>query len=160
MLRRRADAAPRADGNVEAPAVHREAVIGREIARGEVEPGVLTWGLLVGRGPRFDGDRPAIAIESGAQFCHAFGAIGGVDEIFLARPQQVDGRAAVQVRDVDRLFGLRAVAVAAVTAAQMPVIRAAERRVSCGLWSPIQMSTRLSVTSTVAFPGSIRARGR
>ena len=40
-----------------------------------------------------------------------------------------------------------------------PVIFDALKRVSCGLWSPIQMSTRSLVTSTVALPGSMRARG-
>ena len=36
---------------------------------------------------------------------------------------------------------------------------AALRSSPCGSWSPLQMSTRPSPTRTVAFPGSMRARG-
>ena len=116
---RSADAAPRANGNVKGRGVGREAVIGRVVTRGGVEGGDSTWGFLVHGGSDFKSDRPAIAIQSGAQTSYAHGPISGADEVFLARPQQVDRSAAVLVSEVDRLFGLRAVAIAAEAAAEV-----------------------------------------
>src|SRR5204863_4034916 len=83
------------------------------------EGGNDTRGFLVHRCLDFESDRPAIGIQSGTQTSYAHGPIRGANEVFLARPQQVDGSAAVLVGDVDCLFGLRAVAIAAETAAEV-----------------------------------------
>src|SRR5258705_293746 len=119
IVGRSAYAAPRANGNVKGRGVGREAIIGRVVTRGGVEGGDSTWGFLVHGCSDFESDRPAIAIQSGAQASYAHGPISGADEVFLARPQQVDRSAAVLVGEVDRLFGLRAVAIAAEAAAEV-----------------------------------------
>src|SRR3984893_4319785 len=93
--------------------------MGRVVYRGFVEAGGSTRGLLVHGCLDFESDRPAIGIQSGTQASDPHGPISGADEVFLARPQQVDGSAAVLVGEVDRLFGLRSVAIAAEAAAEV-----------------------------------------
>jgi hypothetical protein len=76
-------------------------------------------GLLVHGRPDFERDRPAVSVERGAQASDTHGTIRGADEIFFARPQQVDRRAAILVGEPDRLFGLRTVSIAAEAAAEV-----------------------------------------
>src|SRR5262249_1894571 len=119
IVRGLADASPRAHGNVKGYIVVGEAVIRRVVARGLVEGGNRARRILVHCRPDLDRDRPSVCVERRAQAGDPHGAIGRADEVFLARPQQMNGRSPVLVGDVDRLFGLRAVAIASVAAAEV-----------------------------------------
>src|SRR5215469_4870710 len=118
-LRRRTDAAACADRDVKLTAVGREAVIWCKIAWRHIKAGGLTGGIHVGCRPDFHRNRPSIAIERGTQASDTDRPESRADEVFLARPQHVNRRAAVLVGDVNRLFCLRSVAIAAVAAAEM-----------------------------------------
>src|SRR5579871_2809255 len=86
MLRRCTDTAARAHGDMDARVVIGKPVIWREVPRRYVEGGILSGRFCVRRSPRLDGNRPAVFIEGGTQARDTDRAIGGVDEIFLARP--------------------------------------------------------------------------
>src|SRR5260370_38527995 len=100
----------------------REVVTRRGVTRRLVERGGRARGLLVPGGPHLNGDRPAFSIERSAQASDPHGAIGGADEVFFAGPQQVDRRTAVLVGYVDRLLGLRTVAIAAEATAAVALV--------------------------------------
>src|SRR5207253_9060921 len=89
---------------------------------GSIERRVRAEPAFLHRGTHLDRDRPALGIERSFKARHAHRPISGADEILLARPEQMDRRAAVRVSDHDGLLRLRPVSVASVTAAQVTQI--------------------------------------